>query len=497
MKKNVADLSKMPEIVMAFYSKKDYNDLLCFILTEMMDLTDADGGTLYVIEEGKLHFRIMKTASMNYFRGPTDRIDLPPISLDEKNISNISAYAAIKNELVNIDDVYGNTEFNFSGPKNYDAMTGYHTHSMLVFPLTSSSGEEEEVIGVIQLINSIDGETGQVKPFDYSEYEMQFLRALSNISANALSNLQQAKEIKELFNSFVRVMTKAIDERSRYNVNHTNNVARYCGDFAIYLSNIFPYGHELHFDENRREKLIMAALLHDIGKIVTPLEIMDKPSRLHNRIYVIQYKFQIKKLQLEIAYLTDKISVQQYEAELEALDEALGLIEQTNPSGYLEDDKAESIEELSHITYENKKGVTAPILTEYDMDSLTVKNGTLTENERKIMQEHVSVTERLLAEMSFNKFYRKVPEWAKDHHEFLDGTGYPRGLSGDSISVETCILSMTDVYDALTARDRPYKKATPPEKALDILSGMAENGKLHKELVDLFIKSRVWAPDSD
>ena len=497
MKSGMADAEKMLDIVLAFYNKKDYYDLLNFILTKMMEITNADGGTLYVIEDGMLHFRIMRTISLNIFLGATEKIDLPPIRLDKNNIRNISAYAALKNEIISIDDVYNSAKFNFEGPKNYDKITGYRTCSMLVFPLSTQNGELEEVIGIIQLINAIDKETGCIKPFADGEYDLLFLRALSNFSANALSNLKQAKEIKELFNSFVKVMTKAIDERSPYNINHTNNVARYCDDFARYLRQRFPAGHAYHFDKDRSEKLVMAAFLHDIGKIITPLEIMDKPDRLYHRMEIVRYKFQIKKYQLEIDYLKKIINEEQYKDEQEYLDNALSLVEKANKASFLSDDEVYIIKDLANIAYVDENGDTVPVLTAYEMNALTIRKGTLTDEERRTMNEHVLVTEKLLAEMSFDKYHREVPVWAKDHHEFLDGSGYPLGLSGSQVTVETCILSLTDIYDALTANDRPYKKAVSSRKALSILWAMADEGKLHKELVQLFVDSGVWTLPSE
>lgn len=490
MELTASDLNKVLEVITAFNSEKDYLDLLEVILNKMMEMTNADAGTLYVADDDKLHFRIMRTVSMNVFQGARDEIGLPPVSLDKANIENVSAYAAIRNEIVYVDDVYGDARFNFAGPKNYDKMTGYHTQSMLVFPLTATTGETAEVIGVIQLINATDRESGRVIPFT-SVFDRTILQALSNVSANALANVLYAGEIEELFDSFVRVMTQAIDERSVYNVNHTKNVARYCDGFARYLSEKFPKGHELHFGENRREQLVKAAFLHDIGKIITPLSIMDKMDRLGDRAEGVRYRFEIKKYQLENEFLRNEITAGQYEADKAGLAEALALIESSNAAGFLPDDKLERIRRLSGITYTDPDGSTVPVLTEENITALTVQKGTLTDDERRIMQEHVSITGRLLDNMKFNKYYKDVPKWARSHHEFLDGTGYPLGLSGDDVTTEVCILSIMDIYDALTAADRPYKKAVPIDKVREILTSMAAEGKLHAELVRLFLESGI------
>lgn len=198
-----------------------------------------------------------------------------------------------------------------------------------------------------------------------------------------------------------------------------------------------------------------------------------------------------------IDHITKIISKQQYESSLETLKNAQELIEAANTANFLEDDDFEKIKGLAGLTYRDENGLDAPILDDYDVSALTIRNGTLTDDERKVMQEHVSVTGRLLDQMSFNKYHKEIRVWAKNHHEFLDGSGYPLGLSGDMISVETSILSIMDIYDALTARDRPYKKMAPPAKALEILTTMAEEGKLNGELLKLFIDSRIWEIKTD
>jgi HD-GYP domain-containing protein (c-di-GMP phosphodiesterase class II) len=475
-------------------SEKNYLNLLNIILIKMMEISGADAGTLYILEDDRLHFRILRNISLNIFQSAYDKIDLPPITLDRDNIDNMCAYAAVKNKPVSVDDVYESEEFNFSGPKNYDKITGYRTRSMLSLPLTKTENGIDTVIGVIQLINAIDRRTGEVRPFEDID-DPPLLPSLAGISANALASLMHTKEIKELFNSFVKVMTKAIDERSPYNVNHTNNIAIYGERFTDYLNSRFAAPHEFHFSENRQEQLVMAGLLHDIGKIITPLEIMDKPDRLGSQLETIKYRFEIKRCQTENNYLKGGISRQEYENKLEELAGALALIESVNTAGFLPGAKLEEIRTLAGITYLNEAGEETPVLSDFNMESLTIVKGTLTEGERNIMQEHASVTSRLLSQMSFNEYYKDVKKWAESHHEFLDGSGYPHGLSGSDVTTEMCILSIVDIYDALTARDRPYKKAVPVEKALDILGEMVKEGKLHPELVSLFNESKIWQTD--
>jgi len=491
--RDVYDIEKIFEVVLAFNSVNDRTELLNIILTKMMEITYSDAGTLYTVEDDKLHFRIIQNKTLDIFQSSeTDKINLPPIILDKNNIQNVSAYSAITNEIVLVDDVYAENEhFNFSGPKNYDKMTGYRTRAMLVLPICTQRGHDNEVLGVIQMINPIDPVTGG--PGVYGNiYEPPIVPALAKIAANTLANLTYVKDLQLLLHSFAAVMTQAIDERSPYNNNHTQNVALYCERFAMHLGRVFPQGHDFHFDSTHTERLVLAALLHDIGKIITPLSIMDKADRLGEKIKAIRYRFELKKCQLEIDWLHKRISNEEYAAEKEAVVEAQSFVEYINTTSFLNDEHLENILKLHDLTYKNADKAVVPLLDEDDMDALSIKRGTLTASERDIMQQHVTITGRLLDKIPFWKYYGDVPQWARAHHEFLDGTGYPQRLSGEEIPIETCIITIMDIFDALTDNDRPYKKGIPIDKSLKILAEMADEGKLHKELVQLFTESKLW-----
>lgn len=483
------DAERILEVVLAFYNEVDHVNLLNVILTKMMVLTCSDAGTLYIVENGKLVFKILHNKSLNHFK---DNVDLPSITLDESNIDNVSAYVAIHNEIVVVDDVYSSERFNFTGPKNYDKLTGYHTRSMLVLPLVSHWEGEEEVMGVIQLLNATDPKTGA--PINYGKtYNPNVIVALSQIAANTLSNQLHMWEIQQLFHSFVAIMTQAVDERSHKTKNHAQRVSTYCDVFAKYLSSIFDPGHPYFFTEKHRESLVIAAMLHDVGKITTPLNILEKSSRLMDKKYrLITHRFLIKKHQLEISYLKGSISEAEYNSQIKASDETLEFIEYVNKSENLSSDLYDKINELANITYRDVNGDEVPILDNEDMDALNIRTGTLTEKEIIIMRDHASITGRLLDQITLWKYYSGVSKWARDHHEFLDGTGYPQGLKGDELSIETCIITIADIYDALTSTDRPYRKSMTPEESILVLHNMADNGKLHKELVSLFAENKPW-----
>ena len=490
---NSYDIEKILEIILAFNGVSDRTVLLSIILTNMMEITGSDAGTVYTIENGKLHFRILQNKTLGIFQSSEkEEISLPPISLDERNIKNISAYCAINNEAVIIDDVYTrNTLFNFDGPKKYDELTGYRTKAMVVLPICTQRDEENEVLGVIQMMNPIHPQTGEIDSYGDIN-DSTILPALTKVAANTLSNLTQVKEMQLFLRSFAIAMTQAIDERSHYNSSHTKNVAMYCERFAKYLSNRFPKGHHFYFDKLHAESLTLAALLHDVGKVITPLDIMDKANRLGNRLESVRYRFDLKKAQLEIEYLKNQITPTEYEQTLNELDVAMEFVEQVNTISFLDGKYFPDILALKNMTFKNRAGYTERLLSPEEIEALSVIKGTLTAGERRIMEEHVEITNRILAEIPFWKYYADVPEWAGCHHEFLDGTGYPKGLVGDEIPMEACIISIMDIFDALIATDRPYKKGVPVEKALEILQDMVKEGKLHKELVALFSESKIW-----
>ena len=477
------------DIILAFNQETNYEALLDSLVEKLMQLTNSDAGTLYILKGDELHFCIVKNKSLHINHTMSSLSSLPPVELNGENINNASAYAALKKRVVIIDDIYRDSRFNFSGPRNYDSITGYRTKSMLVLPLISYGKTEQRLVGVLQLINAKDRETDQVSSYD--SIDISVFMALSKIAANILSNNVQAQELNQ-FDLLVAVTTEAIDERSSYSRNHTQNVSKYCRSFAEYLHLNFLPGDKYFFSETDINGIALAALLHDIGKIITPLEIMDKSDRLGNKIKDIRYRFVIRSHQLEISSLKGIISPENYIAEQTRLDNALAFIEKTNTATALSDEDIKQVAELASLTLLDPSGVNIPILNKNELDSLAIRFGTLTATEREIMQEHVIITARLLNKIPFVSDYKKVPTWAKNHHEFLDGTGYPNQLTGDDLDNGSRILTIIDIFDALIATDRPYKEGIAVEKSLDILRSMADEGKLDAELVNLFAKSKAW-----
>lgn len=469
------NIDKILDTGIALSKEKNRNKLLDMILDKSMEITNCDGGTLYILRDGKLHFHVMKTISMNVDKGKNgESIDLPPVPLKEENIC---AYSVIHKKVLNINDVYVNDKFDFSGPRNYDRMTGYHTRTMLTIPLLN---QEEEAVGVLQLINAMDKDRNVVF-FDQS-FE-RIVMALASQAAIAVTNIRYLEEIKDQMWSFTEAMAEAIDSRTPYNANHVRNVAVYAGKMADYINELYEQGkEEAYFDANRKEQLILSALLHDLGKLVIPLNIMNKATRLENRIVDIEKRFETFRLKYKICFLENKIKEQEYLEKIAQLDEIWNLISDINGSGFLPDDKYEQLQTVFKLSYQDEQE-TIPYFTMEEQEALQIRRGTLTEEERLIMESHVEVTERILSKVHFNDTFKQVPQYAVEHHECLNGMGYPKKLTAEQLALESRILAVADICDALLATDRPYKKPMPKDKAFAILYDMADGGRIDKKLV--------------
>ena len=457
--------------------EKDDNKLLNTIVEKGMQITNCDASTLYLYEDDVLKFRIMRTLSQNVCRGVDGEpiTDIPPVPFKEENVC---AYTAIHRKVVNIEDVYDSDEFDFSGPKRYDAMTGFRTQSMLVIPIEDNTGE---LIGVLQMMNAQDAE-GKVIPFD-PQYEI-VIRSLGSLAAIELTNIQYVQEIKEQLHSFVEAMATAIDERTPYNGSHTRKVAEYATLLAKKINEKYAAGEiDEFFDDDRMECLQLAALLHDIGKMIVPRSVMNRATRMDKDMASLEDRLALLQCYYEIDYLKGKITEEQYKEKETLLNDIVEFVHRIDNVGFLQQEDYDRVQEIATLYYEKSDGERLPYLTERERVCLSVRKGTLTDDDRKIMEGHVSMTAKILSKVHFNKNYTNVPRWAAEHHEYLDGSGYPNHISGDQLDTETRILAIADIYDALTATDRPYKPPMPKAKACAILHSMANEGKLEEQFV--------------
>ncbi len=471
------DLNDIVHIGIELTTEKDRNRLWENMLAKAMSVSGCDAGTLYLYQNDALVFRIMKTLSQGVSRGENgEAIDLPPVALREENVC---AYSAIHRELINIPDVYCSERFDFSGPKRYDSITGYRTGSMIVIPL---EGAESELIGVMQLMNKLDKD-GACIPFTQDDEFL--LLSLGSMAAVSVSNMLYIDELKAQMHSFVQAFAAAVDERTPYNGSHTRKVTVYADLLAGEINRRHALGEtEEFFDANRHEQLLLAATLHDIGKMIVPLTVMNKPTRLDEKLETVRLRFGLLDALYRCDGLSGRIPESEAEAERTALREGLEAIEAADSAGFLPDETLAKFDALAAKRYVYEDGTELPWLTEAESECLHIRKGTLTAEERRIMESHAEMTRRILNKVRFRSSYGDVVRIAAGHHEYLNGSGYPDHLKADALGTDVRILTVADVFDALTSSDRPYKAPIPRPKAFAILREMVADGQLDGSIVD-------------
>ena len=474
-------VERLIRIAMALSTEKQIDPLLELILREAMDITNCDGGTIYILEHDVLYFNNMITLSKNIRLAADDGEELlPPVPLTR---GHVCACSAMDHEKFNIPDIYRSDRFDFSGAQRYDAMNGYRTQSMLVIPMEDDKGN---IIGVLQLINAMDG-SGSVVPFD-PDCE-SIISALTSLAAVSLNNNLLSKAVYDILHSFVAVMVDAIDARTPYNANHTKSMVRYAERFLDWLD---ERKSPLRLREEERDPFLMSVWLHDLGKLAVPRAIMDKPTRLGSKEKEILYRIEIAQLMEQLRALRRPDEAEDAGKKQTELAQAKELVVKANTAGFLQDGMLKAIEELGNARCLASDGREIPLLLPDELEALSVRKGTLTKGEREGIERHVVYTARFLSNMKFQGAYASVPAWAGAHHEFLDGSGYPAHIKADSLPVQVRLLTILDVYDALTAEDRPYKPPMPAEKAFSILESMRDEGKLDGEILALFRESGAW-----
>lgn len=475
-----SELTSILNVCIEFTNEKDKNLLMSKLLDVAMEFTDCDAGTIYLKRNDALEFTVMKAKSIGIDKGAHgERIELPPVPLEE---SNVCAYSAIHHKLINIRDVYTERRFDFAGPKRYDAMTGYHTGSMLVIPIENDDGR---LVGVMQLLNG--GISDKTNCF--LEDDEFVLKALASMTTVLLLNMANTADIKKMMHSFVSAFAAAVDKRTPYNGLHTRKVALYSKLIANELNAACTAKDEDYFDEHRLEQLVLAAYLHDIGKMIIPLGVMNKETRLNGRLADIRRRFDYISVSLERDMLKGSIAKTEYESKLSELDEYYSFIERADTAEFLTDEDAAQVETVARMSYTEPGGKVLQYLTDEECEELKIRRGTLTDEERRIMESHVTMTKDILSEVYFNEDYADVPVVAASHHELLDGSGYPDHIKGKELGLETRILTAADIFDALTAADRPYKKSMGRQQAFAVLESMADAGKLDSRVVSLLEKA--------
>lgn len=505
-KDQVKTLEKLLDLSAALSSEQDKTRLLQKIIVGAKELTHADGGTLYTVTDNKkLRFEIILNDSLKIEwqreQFGEAKLNFPDIQLfddqGKPNDKTVAAFAVNHDKIINIANSYEEEGFDFSGTRKFDKANTYESISFLTVPLKN---HELDIIGVLQLINAKDPVSQQIEPFDANDEII--VQALASQAAVAMTNQQLIYELKHLFESLIHVMADAIDEKSPITGKHCKRVpiiARLIADAVN--ENQEGSLKEIKFTPKEIYELDIAALLHDCGKVTTPVHVVEKSKKLEtiiDRFALIEARLEIFLRDQKIKALENKLETQLIDRGQEELihQEIINdknLIKEANlGKESLSDSIIKRIEELQALSYTNLEGKICPIITEDEAKNLKIFKGTLTPEERKIIENHVVMTIKMLSQIPYPKHLKEVPEIAGRHHEKIDGTGYPMGIEGSQMSVRARILAIADIFEALTAPDRPYKDVMKLSKVLDIMNRLAREGHIDPELWKIFLAKKVY-----
>ena len=507
----------LANIGLALSKEKDMNRLLEMILLEAKRIANSDGGTLYMMtDDGRLRFEIMMTDSLDFHMGGTSGKDIPfyPVKLytdeGEPNKSMIAAYVGLTGETVNITDAYKAKGFDFSGTKMFDEKTNYRSKSFLTVPLKN---HEDEIIGVLQLLNAQAQKSKKIISFTSEIQKM--VEALASQAAVAITNKNLIKDLENLFESFIKLIASAIDAKSPYTGGHCARVPEITMMLAeaVQQTKDGPFA-DVAFSEKEMYELKIAAWLHDCGKVATPEFVVDKSTKLetiYDRVHELETRFgilrrdeEIKRLKKELKFeRDDSLSLEEkaeqvkdlqkgYRKTLRDLKSDLEFVKESNVGGeFMSGDKKDRVHQIANYRWK-PNGKVENFLSENEIYNLTIPRGTLTPEERKVINDHIVVTINMLEELPYPKHLQNVPEFAGGHHEKLDGTGYPMGLMKDEMTVQARIMAIADIFEALTAKDRPYKKGKTLSQAMRILGFMKNDAHIDVDLFDIFVKEKIY-----
>jgi len=504
----LSKISLLNEIGIALSSEKNNQRVLELILNGAKQLTNADGGSLYSLNDNnELVFEIVSTDSLGLVMGGTSGHDIrfPPLPLyvdGHKNVSMVVTSAVLEDKTINIPDAYHAEGYDFSGTRKFDTQTGYRTRSLLTIPMKNHLGE---IIGVLQLINALSKETGDVQLF--TEQDQKLTESLASQAAVALTNKRLIDAQKALFESFIKLIATAVDEKSPYTGGHckrlpelTMMIAEAC--HAVDKGPLKDFS----MVESDRYELMIAGWLHDCGKVTTPEYVIDKSTKLetiYDRIETVNTRFEVLKRDAKIELLERQLKASgvavtrdddpEYTARINQLDDDRDFINFSNVGGesMSEQDQLRVRQIADHRWYDHE-GIYARLLSEDEIQNITIEKGTLTHEERQIINNHIAVTIKMLNELPFPQHLKNVPEYAGGHHERMDGTGYPLGLIREQMSWPARMMGIADIFEALTARDRPYKEGKKLSECLQILGNMKLDQHIDPDIFDVFVREKVY-----
>lgn len=507
------DIERVNRIGIALSAERDIDTLLNRILTESRRLTRADSGSIYVVlkPEGRKRELLFKTAqndsvqiALNEFVIPLDR-------------SSIAGYVAVTGNVLNFEDVYQLTpESGFEFNHDFDNKHGYRTRSMLVIPMRD---HKDRIIGVVQLINSLSDTTesglgaanyiDRIRPF--TRHHEQFILSLASQAAVALENNQLYQDIERLFEGFVLASVQAIESRDPTTSGHSQRVSQLSTRLAEEVGRAHQgFFRNVDFTQEQLKELRYASLLHDFGKVGVREEVLIKANKLFPEEFIRlenRFHYLFKSLELEFERQRNQLLRNLPRDEWAAREQQLQqwfITEQKRYQSYweavtaanrptvLDQSVSDLLQEIAREKYETPAGDHSTLLQPDELRSLSILRGSLTEEDREEINSHVTHTREFLSRIPWTPALEMVTEIASRHHEKLDGSGYTEGITRTAIPLQSRIMTVADIFDALTASDRPYKPAVPVDRALKILNLEAGDGKIEQDLVDLFIQKKIW-----
>lgn len=508
----LARVEKLNQLGIALSSEKNFPKLLEEVLVGAKELTHADAGTLYTVtQRNTLKFEIIRTDSLNIAKGGTTGVEIgfPEIPLYSDGVPNlemVAPSAVLQGTTINIPNAYEAEGYDFSGTRTFDRNTGYRSVSFLTVPLKN---HDNEVIGVLQLINAIDGETKQIVPFGITD--QRIAESLASQAAMAMTNRTLIDDLEKLFESFIQTIASAIDDKSPYTARHCEKVP-VIAEMLARAAKESTIGDLKHFDPTIEEmnEIRMAAWMHDCGKVVTPEHVVDKTTKLEaivDRTRMVELRLELVRKEWEIEQLKERTSategsgslesekgMQDLDQRLRQLEEDVGFIRKINKGeDFMTEQRLDRLREIGQkYWWTDGAGVRHPMLEEDELYNLSIPRGTLTQEQRRIINHHVVVTKKMLSALPFPKHLRHVPEMAGSHHETMNGTGYPEGLKREQMSIGARIMAIADIFEALTAADRPYKPAKTLSESLKILGFMKKSGHIDPDLFQVFMDQKIY-----